>query len=95
MFKTKQQKEDDRRTKDFIEFLKLLKYLKPDELCGLATIMGVDIGFKQVNKETGKTEILPRRGDKVLNDVMDKFIDYNRHRREQILCTLRPLAKKR
>ena len=76
--------------KDFEFFVRNLPQLQPIEFCGLAKIWGVRLD------ELDKTEDdkpIPRPIDKVLEEVMDKFLALSRRQRKEINQMLKDIKR--
>ena len=76
--------------KDFEFFVRNLPQLQPIEFCGLAKILGVRLD------ELDKTEDdkpIPRPIDKVLEEVMDKFLALSRRQRKEINQMLKDIKR--
>lgn len=70
-----------RKEKDFEEFVRALPKLEPVEFFGLAKILSTE-------EMKGITET-----DKVLEHMMDRFLELKKHRRREILKLLRDVKR--
>lgn len=69
--------------KEFETFLRGLCKLEPVEFCGLARIMGVKMDEMVDDKRT------LRPLDKIMEEMMDKFLSTTRRRQKEILKLLK------
>lgn len=72
-----------RKEKEFEEFLRGLARLEPVEFCGLARIMGVKMDEVVDDKRT------PRPLEKIMEEMMDKFLGATRRRQKELLKLLK------
>ena len=69
--------------KDFEAFLRGLTKLEPVEFCGLARMMGVKMDEVVDDKRT------MRPLEKIMEELMDKFLETTRRRQKEILKLLK------
>lgn len=69
--------------KDFEAFLRGLTKLEPVEFCGLARMMGVKMDEVVDDKRT------TRPLEKIMEELMDKFLETTRRRQKEILKLLK------
>ena len=69
--------------KDFEAFLRGLTKLEPVEFCGLARMMGVKMDKVVDDKRT------MRPLEKIMEELMDKFLETTRRRQKEILKLLK------
>lgn len=88
----------DNLEKDFEFFIKSLPMLEPIEFCGLAKIFGVSMVYEEKladfsREEYGEMELeektqymaqFNRPMDKILEDIMDKYLALPRRKRKEI-----------
>lgn len=84
---------DVKATKDTIEFAKCIVKLEPAEFIGLCKILCVHVFNNDEKDENGKP--MPRKGEDIAADCIDKFSQLNRAKRREIMAILRPIGKKR
>ena len=72
-----------RKEKEFEEFLLGLAILEPVEFCGLARIMGVKMD------EVVDDKCTPRPLEKIMEEMMDKFLGTTRRRQKELLKLLK------
>lgn len=69
--------------KDFEAFLRGMTKLEPVEFCGLARMMGVKMDEVVDDKRT------MRPLEKIMEELMDKFLETTRRRQKEILKLLK------
>lgn len=69
--------------KDFEAFLRGLTKLEPVEFCGLARIMGIKMDEVVDDKRTMQPL------EKIMEELMDKFLETTRRRQKEILKLLK------
>ena len=80
-------------TKEMIEFSMCMAKLEPSEFLGLCKLLCVYVFDNNNKDENGKP--LPRKGEDIVTDCIDKFSQLNRAKRREIMAILRPIGKKR
>lgn len=76
--------------KDFETFVRSLPALQPIEFCGLAKVLGIKLDEDE-RDENNKP--IPRPVEKVLEELMDKFLTLPRHRRKEINQMLKDIKR--
>lgn len=76
--------------KDFEAFIKGLPNLEPIEFCGLAKILGVRLDEEEKDENN---KPIPRQIDKVLEEVMDKYLELSKKRRKEINRMLKDIKR--
>ncbi len=80
-------------TKEMQEFASCIVKLEPTEFLGLCKILCVHVFNNEKKDENGKP--MPREGEDIVVDCIDKFSQLNRAKRREIMAILRPIGKKR
>ena len=80
-------------TKEMQEFVSCITKLEPTEFIGLCKILCVHVFDNNKKDENGKP--IPREGEDIVVDCIDKFSQLNRAKRREIMAILRPIGKKR
>ena len=80
-------------TKEMQEFASCIVKLEPAEFIGLCKILCVHVFNNEKKDENGKP--MPREGEDIVVDCIDKFSQLNRAKRREIMAILRPIGKKR
>lgn len=84
---------DVKATKEMQEFCKCMVKLEPGEFLGLCKLLCVRAFDNENKDENGKP--MPRPGEDIVTDCIDKFSQLNRAKRREIMAILRPIGKKR
>lgn len=84
---------DVKASKEMIEFSMCMAKLEPSEFLGLCKLLCVYVFDNDNKDENGKP--LPRKGEDIAVDCIDKFSQLNRAKRREIMAILRPIGKKR
>lgn len=79
-----------RLEKDFEIFVRNLPNLQPIEFCGLAKILSVRLDEEEKD-ENGKP--IPRPLDKVLEELMDRYLELPKRRRKEINQLLKDIKR--
>ena len=83
-----------RLERDFEFFVKTLPYLEPVEFIGLAKILSVPTITWNEDKEAPiKESIQNRPVEKIMEDMMDRFLALPKHRRKEINQMLKDVKK--
>lgn len=76
--------------KDFEFFVRNLPNLQPIEFCGLAKILNVRLDEEEKDENE---KPIPRPMDKILEDVMDKYLALSKKRRKEINQLLKDIKR--
>lgn len=76
--------------KDFEFFVKNLPNLQPIEFCGLAKILCVNLDEEEKDENN---KPIPRPLDKVLEEVMDVYLELSKRQRKEINQILKDIKR--
>lgn len=76
------------------EFARCLAKLEPQEFIGVCRLMNVPTVTQEIG-EDGKETVEARPADQMVNDLLAKFMEYNRERRRNLMIILRAATRKK
>lgn len=81
-----------RKEKQAREFITLLPFLEPEEFLGVAKLLGVAL-WEEPTGDSQEKE--PREASLIIDDVIAKFGEINKHKQRELLSLVRPVVKER